>query len=227
MDIFVAILVALLAAGIAYATLDISICSKVRVLRPSDPEREYESINLSRVHAASLSILVALLSFFAMYRIMQTVSNAIGICKMMIALLCMTGAACVDFREKRIPNIFPLVMAVAGIVLLALGVITQQSGAFAYVTSSFVSAIVCVVLFFIASALTHQGIGAGDIKLIGALAIVTGMVAVIGTIFYGIAACSVIAVIALLTKKMSLKQSLPFGPFLFIGYIVTVLTGNF
>ena len=227
MDIVVAILVALMAAGISYATLNKSVCSKIRVLRPMKSEDNYESCNLSESSIIVMVLVVAVSGFAVAYRVMQLVSNVIGVCKMLVAFLCMTGAACVDLREKRIPNIFPLVMVLTGMVLLALGVILKEDGAIAYVTSNFLTAVVCVAILVLASFLTKQGIGAGDIKLIGALAIICGVISVIGTVMYGVFSCGVVAIVMLITKKMSTKNSLPFGPFLYIGFLVTVLTGNF
>lgn len=227
MKIIVAVLMAMLAAGISYATLNISICNSVKLLRPADPEEVYESVHLSKVVILTLVACVVALSFAAASGIVRQTSDVIGNCKMMIALLCMVGAACVDFRERRIPNIFPIVMALSGIVLLITSVILQQNGAGAYITGSVVSCVVCVVFLMLASALTKQGIGAGDIKLIGALALLTGVYAVIGTIFFSSLICGIVAVVALITRKMSVNNSLPFGPFLFVGFVMTVLTGNF
>lgn len=227
MKIIVAVLAAVLAAGISYATLNISVCNTIKALRPADPDEIYESVQLSKVAICSLVALVTAVNFAAAYGIIRQTLDVIGICKMIIALLCMTGAACVDFRERRIPNVFPSIMTVSGMTLLIAGVILKQNGAVAYMTGSFVSCAASVILLMLASALTKQGIGAGDIKLIGALALLTGVYAVIGTIFFSSFICGVVAIVALITRKMSANNSLPFGPFLFVGLIITVLTGNF
>lgn len=227
MKMIVAVLVAVLAAGISYATLNRSICNAVKVLQPANPEEVYESVHLSKAAIWMLVACVMAVSFAAANRIMQQTTDVIGICKMMTALLCMTGAACVDFRERRIPNIFPVLMALSGITLLITSVILKQNGAVSYITGSFVSCAACVIFLMLASALTKQGIGAGDIKLIGALAILTGVYSVIGTIFFSSVICGFVAVAALVTRKMSMSNSVPFGPFLLIGFIITVLTGNF
>ena len=227
MDIVVAILVALMAAGISYATLNKSICSKIRVLRPVMSEDHYESRDLRKANIVIMVLLIAISGFIAAYRIMQLVSNLLGICKMFVALLCMIGAACVDFREKRIPNFFPLTMALAAVVMLALEVILQQDGAIAYVTSSVAATVACALLLVLASILTKDGIGAGDIKLICALSLLGGIYVIMGTLFFGVIACSVAAIVLLLSKKKTLKGSVPFGPFLLLGFFASIILSIF
>ena len=145
----------------------------------------------------------------------------------MIALLCMTGAGCFDYRERRIPNIFPLIMTLSGFALLLLGVLIKQNGAVSYITSSAIAATGCALLLFLASVMTKQGIGAGDIKLICAFALLTGVYAVISMLFFAIVLCSIAAVIALVFRWKTLKGSFPFGPFLYFGVIVTIISLNF
>ena len=146
---------------------------------------------------------------------------------MIMALLCMMGAACFDYREYRIPNIFPLVMAGGAAVLLLTALFSGMSGAMAYITTGVVAAIGCAIVLVVASALTKQGIGAGDIKLISALALLTGVYCIIGTLFFGVVACSLYAIVALVMKKKKTSSSVPFGPFLLFGYITTLFAISF
>lgn len=227
MNITVAILVAVLAAGISYATLNISVCNAIKVLRPADPDVVYDSIPLNKTVIWLMIVCIAVAGFIVAEGVLRRTTDVLGICRMLIALLCMVGSACVDFREKRIPNFFPVTMALSGLGLLLAGIVLKQDNAVAYITGNFIACALCVLFLVVASAITKQGIGAGDIKLIGALAILSGIYTVMGTIFYGVLACGAVAILALISRKMSMSNSLPFGPFLFLGFIATVLTGNF
>lgn len=221
MKYIVALLVSVVTFILLYIALSEDIASKVKVFKAYDPDA-FESKHMSKKIIYLISIMITVISFFTILKIFDYVSDPIGISKMIIAFLCMTGAGAFDYREKRIPNIFPLVMALAAIVLLALGVITKQQGAMQYIMWSVIPAVACGALFFVAAFITQQGIGAGDIKLICSLALLGGVYSVIGTLLYGVIACSVSAVLLLLTKKKTLKESLPFGPFLYVGFVLTV-----
>lgn len=227
MNWIVALIAAGVSAAVAYATSDKKATDSMKFLRPASSTIEYDSRELSRRHRLVLTAVVFLLSGAAMLRVMERVSNPIGVCKMTVALLCMTGAAVVDYRERRIPNFFPGSMALVGIVLLMLGVLLGQQGAFLYITSGVVGCVASTLSLIAVSALTKQGIGAGDIKLIGALALIGGVNTVLGTIFFGLVSCSVAAVVLVARKKATWNASLPFGPFLFLGYIITLLAVNF
>lgn len=207
--------------ALSYVALDKKVASSLSVFKPCDDE-EYISRDLSKKAIICICALLTIVSFFSVLKILDYVSNPIGDAKMIIALFCMTGAGCFDFREKRIPNIFPLVMVLSAVVLLLLGVILKQDSAVSYLLTNSIAAVSCGVLFFIAAAITGQGIGAGDIKLIFALALIGGVYTVIGSLLYGVLACAVAAALSLILKKKTLKESLPFGPFIYMGYILTI-----
>ena len=221
MNYIVALCVTVCICLLSYIALNKKVASNLRIFTPCDGE-EYVSRDLSAKAIISICALLSAVSFFAVLNILGYVSDPIGVAKMIVALFCMTGAGCFDFREKRIPNIFPLVMVLSAVVLLLLGVILKQDGAVGYLLTNSVAAVSCGVLFFIAAAVTGQGIGAGDIKLIFSLALLGGVYTVIGSLLYGVLACAVAAVLSLISKKKTLKESLPFGPFIYIGYILTV-----
>ena len=226
MEYLVAILTAAGGAGIAYATVNKEITDKIPFLKSGEAEA-YPSAVLGIIHRLTLILVAALLCGVAGWKIVDSVSDGLGIARMLILVLAMAGAACVDYRERRIPNFFPGILALSAIVLLGLGLVLQKDGAIAYITTNFLSAVCCAVFLFLAAALSKQGIGAGDIKLVAALAMIGGVYAVIGTLLFGVTLCCVGAVICLVTKKKNLSGSLPFGPFLFVGLIVSVLLGCF
>ena len=65
----------------------------------------------------------------------------------------------------------------------------------------------------------------GDAKLIGALGALCGGVCVMGTLFFGTLLAALCAVFLLLTKKATMKYTMPFGPFIFAGYLITIVLG--
>ncbi len=224
MDYLISAVLALLCAGLTYITIDEKRMAKCKWLKPADADAEYANLQIRRELQMIIIALIAVVTFAAVWKIRQDVHDIYNQLKMYTALLCLTGAGVVDFREYRIPNLFPLVMAVVGVLLLALGLITAQEGALSYVISSVFSTVVVTLLMTAASFLTKSGIGAGDIKLMAALSLIGGVYTVGGSLFFGITLCAVAAIVLLLTKKRNLKGSLPFGPFLYFGYLASIFT---
>lgn len=227
MDLIFSLIVTTLGLGIALIGINKDTADRILIFRNSDPDESFTSKEVTKVEKVVLLVIVALLCFASTMKIMDKVQDIIGIFKMIVCLLGLVGAACFDYREHRIPNIFPLVIAIAAVLLLGLGVLAEQVGAVAYITTGVVSSAVCGLILVVASAITKQGIGAGDIKLICAIALIAGVYTVMGTLLFGVIACSMYGIIALILKKKSVSSAVPFGPFLLFGYVLTLFLINF
>lgn len=226
MNYVISILVAILCVALGKVTLDINICNKIKLLKSKNDERS-DAKSVSRKVMLILLIILFLTGFTCAFFVLRRVKNVINIIKMLVALLCLVGSACVDYREHRIPNLFPALMALSGIVLLALGHFTEQAGSTAYIVGSAMSAIGCVLFLSIASFLSKGGVGAGDIKLLGALGLLCGVYTICETLFVSMMSCAILSVILLGLKKKNLKSALPFGPFILLGFIVSVIFFSF
>lgn len=227
MDFVFSFIATALGLGLALVGLNKDTSDKISLFRNSDPNETFSSKEISKVEKTILLVVVSLLCFASTMKIMDKVHDIIGIVKMIVCLLGLLGAACFDYREHRIPNIFPLFIAISAVLLLGLGVLAEQAGAIAYITTGVLSSVVCGLILVVASVITKQGIGAGDIKLICAIALIAGVYAVMGTLFFGVLSCSVYGIIALILKKKSVSSAVPFGPFLLLGYVLTLFLINF
>lgn len=174
-----------------------------------------------------ITIIISLLAAGSAYQLFSIITDPINIVKVILIMMGVISAGCVDWREQRIPNMITAIMAVLGIGLLILGVVIGQEGAMAYIHSSVFATVVSVVILIILSLLTRHGIGNGDIKLIGAMAIAGGVNMVIGTLFFASILSAVAAMFLVLVKKMNIKSSIPFGPFIMFGCLITIIMMQF
>ncbi len=72
----------------------------------------------------------------------------------------------------------------------------------------------------------QEGIGFGDVKLAGLIGLVTGSRLVLVALLIGIILGGLTGVILLLLKVKNRKEPIPFGPFLSLATIVTLLWGS-
>lgn len=221
MDYLMAAPAAVCCGAVAYCTLNQKIADKIRLLHIMGTPAE-KSKDMSGRQVLWLTLLIGILCYGAAVMVFFHVDGGINRMKMLIALFCIAGAACNDYREQRIPNIFPFVMALSGLLCLAAGYLFSQEGAGAYIASSLIATVLVAACMTVAALLTGNGIGIGDIKLLCALALTGGVYTVGGTLFFGMAVCFFAAIALLLFQKKTMKESLPFGPFIFIGYIITI-----
>ena len=70
-----------------------------------------------------------------------------------------------------------------------------------------------------------RGMGGGDVMLAGLIGAATGFPLIIVALMIGIASGGVIAIALLLLRRKKRKDAIPFGPFLSLGAMVTLLWG--
>ncbi len=80
-------------------------------------------------------------------------------------------------------------------------------------------------LFSVIVLVSNGGMGWGDVKMAGLMGVVTGYLILVA-ILLAIVVGGLIAGILLLVKKKKRKESIPFGPFLSLGTIATLLWGG-
>ncbi len=216
------IIVALICVTLVCINMDENLSSKIKILNKNQGKDSYSRNVISKKKIFALAGIVFLFSIAACYSIFQNVGEILNVVKMIIALMCLTGAAAMDYKEHRIPNIYPLVLAVSGIICLGIGYFSNQKGANAYIASSVIATIGVTVCLLLALFLTKEGIGLGDIKLLSSLALIGGVYTVCGTLFFAMTACAILAVVLLVTRKKNMQSVLPFGPFIYAGYLVTI-----
>ena len=71
-----------------------------------------------------------------------------------------------------------------------------------------------------------QGMGGGDVKLLGMIGVFTGGEGVLFTIFMGSLLGSLVGLPWALLQKKNMQAAIPFGPFLALGAFINVLFGD-
>jgi leader peptidase (prepilin peptidase)/N-methyltransferase len=83
-----------------------------------------------------------------------------------------------------------------------------------------------LVLFMLIVIVSRGGMGWGDVKLAALIGLVTGFPLVFIALLIGVVLGGVVAALLLLFKVKKRKEAIPFGPFLAIAAIATLLWGN-
>ena len=157
------------------------------------------------------------------YQLFNAGISVIELCKYSVVALFLLSVMIIDWKTRLIPN--KLVMALLGIgtILLAIEFILYRSAALQTLLLSAVGLLCCLVLFYILSRLTKDGISMGDIKLIAAMGWVLGISTTLFAVFFAMLICTIVATFLLLSKKKNKSNRVPFGPFMFFGYILLLI----
>lgn len=81
-------------------------------------------------------------------------------------------------------------------------------------------------LFLLIAIVSRGGMGWGDVKMAALIGIITGWQLVFVAIFLAVLSGGLVALVLLILKAKSRKQGIPFGPFLSLATMVTLLWGN-
>jgi leader peptidase (prepilin peptidase)/N-methyltransferase len=133
----------------------------------------------------------------------------------------------IDLERGLILNkvIYPA-MAVALLISIFFSLFFLQSEIVPEIKQAAIGGGIGLVLFLLIVLISRGGMGWGDVKLAALVGLVTGFPLVFVALLMGIILGGVVAVILLTLKIKKRKEAIPFGPFLSLAAIVTLLWGS-
>lgn len=183
-----------------------------------------------------VEILSGLIFVFVSYSIFQSFNPSIF--QLIIWLLIFTLfllLSIIDFRIYIIPDSINLLLAILGIVLIALSAnISSFLGHYSLLFgfqnniwfNHFFAAF--IAMFFIGSVIIlsrGRGMGWGDFKLVGALGLIFGWPDILMVLFLSFIIGSLFVLPLLISRRKGMKDAVPFGPFLIIAAALTFFFG--
>lgn len=170
-----------------------------------------------------LVIVSSLLCAVSAYQLYNAGMSAIELCKYSAVAWFLLSAMIIDWKTRIIPNKLVIALLGTGTMLLVIEFILYRSSALQSIVLSVLGLLCCLVLFYILSRLTKDGIGMGDVKLIAAMGWAVGVSTTIYAICFAMVMCTIAAIFLLLSKKKNKSDRVAFGPFVFFGYILLLI----
>lgn len=149
----------------------------------------------------------------------------IAILKIAIVFSVLSIVVVTDINAHIIPNYCSVIFFAARLVFFVMELYLYKELAFSGLLSSVISAGVCFSFLMISSWITHGGIGYGDIKFFTSLGFLCGIHTAVFTLLFSMLFCALVSGALLLTKKKSIKDSIPMGPFILAGFYTVVILG--
>lgn len=187
-------------------------------------EAALQGCDLAKQWKVLFVLVSVLLACLCGYRTAGTV-DAISMLKLLVGLCVLNAAAMTDMELMRIPNTLVLMLPLARVLFLAAEFLIGDTHTVSRLISSVVGAAFCLVALLLVSALSRGGLGLGDVKVMTALGFLLGFYTTLYTLIFSCFASTGAAVLLLLTKKKTMKDAIPMGPFLYVGYVIVLLLG--
>lgn len=155
--------------------------------------------------------------------------SSLGLLAFIVWLFCivvMVALLVYDYLWLLLPNKMVSILTIASLILVVLMAINNQS--LSYMINALVAGLVFFgLLFGLLQISDGKWIGGGDVKMAFALGLIAGSATkAILLLFLASFIGSLLTVPLLITKRLSLKAKVPFGPLLIIATILVFLFGS-
>lgn len=154
------------------------------------------------------------------------VVSPIGWMRLFVTVLALAAIVWTDAVFFLIPNVISASLLIAGILLCGAEFIFDAQNARYWFFYGGISLVVSFLFLFVIAKLAKGGLGYGDVKALCGVSFVCGLRAGIFTMFYAFVLCAMVSVVYLLLKKKNVKDLLPLGPFLWLGFGAAVLSAT-
>jgi leader peptidase (prepilin peptidase)/N-methyltransferase len=166
-----------------------------------------------------VEILSALLATAMLYRFGLTASFAIY-----YAWACvLTVITFIDLDFQIIPDRLSIGGIIAGLVLVPWLPVSYPQ---ALLGLGLGAGLLIAVIYGYYFLTRREGMGGGDVKLLGMIGVFTGWQGVLFTIFMGSLLGSLVGIPWALSRKKGMQAAIPFGPFLALGALIYVFFGG-
>lgn len=128
----------------------------------------------------------------------------------------------VDLLIRIIPNYLVLAMLIAGVVFQV-----STNGLPGLLYALICGVVMMAVFTAVAGVVGFGGVGAGDVKLAGAMGLALGYPQILTAMIIMAAVLIVYSLGGLLTKKLTLKSTFPFAPFMMAGMVFVLISRIF
>ena len=130
----------------------------------------------------------------------------------------------IDLDYQIIPNTMVLFILLVSMVYKILNLLLYS------VPSNLVNSLIGLslsgLIFLTILIVSKGGMGGGDVKLIGTLGFILGVPRIFLNIFLSFLTGGIISIFLLVFKIKERKDPIPFGPFIILGFIITLFWGD-
>lgn len=142
--------------------------------------------------------------------------------KLLSLVMIMLPIAAVDLRVQKVPNKLLLVALAIRVLIYIAEFIVSVPAAVNTLKDNLLGAIIIGAFFLLLLLVFKNSIGMGDIKLFAVMGLYQGLWGAINSVFFSLMVSFVLSVGLLITKKKGRKDTISFGPSIFIGTIIAM-----
>ena len=147
--------------------------------------------------------------------------------RLLVILAALCPAFAVDLTRRRIPNLLSLALLGGFVLCTGLDFLLRPGQAMGLLAGSLLGGLGMLAVLGLCRLVSRGGVGMGDVKLLSAMGLLLGLYGSMCVLLYAQLAALVWAVVLLVRRKASWKDTLPFAPFFTAGFLLCLILGTY
>lgn len=216
MNILIDSLLCVILLGLGYY----GVCSYLSAQKLVKPDANLLKISRNRIiylvaGFVTSVVLILILNFYYNRDLTQQL-------KLLSIMLIILPNAAVDFRIHKMPNVFMVAGLVLRLLLFAVEFFLKSSTFLNTVIDSLLGGVIIGVFFFLLLIIFKNSIGMGDVKLFALMGLFQGLWGAVNSIFFSLIVTFFLSIYLLITKKKKKKDTISFGPEIYLGTLIGI-----
>lgn len=151
--------------------------------------------------------------------------SPISYAKLLFMFLILSCILVTDWELLLIPNPCVIAVLLARIAAGLMEFLLEREDAGIQAVSSLIALVLGILLLLFLKKLTRGGLGYGDVKLLSALGFLCGLRAFCFVLTLSVVLCALLSLPLIFLKKADVKDALPLGPFIYLGFGIAIMLG--
>ena len=196
---------------------------RIPIFKPAETDDELRPYVGTKL---TLLIMVCIAATVAIQIFLYKNTSAINFIKLYGIGVIILAAAVVDSKRRIIPNTLIVIGLIFRLLIYGwelLGNIDMSS----VLRNDLIGLLLGFGLLGLVSLISKGALGFGDAKLFGIIGITCGTYCTYSTLLISLVVSVAVSIVGMLRKKLTRKDTFPFGPCIAIGYILTILLNSY
>lgn len=167
--------------------------------------------------------IITVTMFGSSFLIVNNVSNIPNLVKLLLLMGILAAAAIIDLKKTIIPNFLIIFGLIVRVLIYVIELLFYNNIFVPQLISDVIGFAIGFGILFIASVVSKGALGFGDVKLFGLIGLMSGAICTYSTLVFCLLLSTIASIGLMIAKKKNRKDSIPFGPFVFVGYIIAII----
>lgn len=207
-----------------------SFAARMGTVDPGAKVKLYKKTDNDIVPLLGTKLILSIIICFIIAAVLQISlyknAGTVSFVKLYTLFVIVASAAIVDYKRRIIPNEL-IIFGLAFRIFVYAYEIFSKSDIKSILINDMIGLAVGFGILAVVSSITRGSVGFGDAKLFGIIGILGGSFCTYSTLLVSLVISTVVSLVGLARKKIGRKDSIPFGPCIAAGYIITLLLTSY